>query len=585
MPDISLALALLRKPIDSAMEAATEQTKEVLSKLRTNYSLKRIYTKLNSSQRVRTIWNVDRSITISSFYHPAKITTKNGNIQITKLDELQSNHTVISGVVGQGKSILLRHLLGKEIRAGKTIPVFVELRRAPPLKSLDSYIQQAFIDLTDTSTSPQLFHFFALQGKISILLDGFDEVDPSRAEEFAATIDALAVRYPSVRIVVTTRPNSSLENSPLFEVVPLAPLDAQDLPGFFQKILSKDRPLAERIATALLNSNSVAKLASTPLLATLLTIVYRANQRIPTDFHEFYDELFQILLVRHDRAKSGYERRRRTKLSDREIQQVFEAFCYKTKADGPSSISKDRAVELAAASVSAQQLSCDASAFLEDIQKITCLLQNEGGQIEFLHQSVQEFFAARYIGSRPEEVSKKFYELALDATKWKQWEQVVRFLRQIDKYRSSKYFFIPVLDESLRKLNSHKINTSNEELRKLVSEKIGIIQMISADHGPSPRYFIHQTEIPRIYRIENIHSQIFLKFFGRSRLAGAEWMKCFDKTINRQFVSYNTIASHCNLNPVLDHILQEGTNEIRRELQEHLDRVLKFNESAGFMGL
>lgn len=52
------------------------------------------------------------------------------------------------------------------------------------------------------------------------------------------------------------------------------------------------------ITAALLQSNSVRAVASTPLLATLLTIVYRSTQRIPNDFSEFYDQLFQILLVK-----------------------------------------------------------------------------------------------------------------------------------------------------------------------------------------------------------------------------------------------------------------------------------------------
>lgn len=242
---------------------------------------------------------------------------------ISRIDEIPANSFIISGTVGQGKSIFLRYLLGKEIKSGSRVPVFVELRRTPP-SGLETYVQSVFDELLEVRGSPEIFQLFASSGRISILLDGFDEIDPDRVQEISGSIEHLAMQYPQARIVVTSRPNSGLENSPHFDVISLAPLDSSDFLGFFGKILPKDKNLAQRITDAILASpTQVASLAGTPLLATLLTIVYRANQKIPSDFAEFYEELFQILLIRHDRSKSGYERKRRTKISDREIQQIF----------------------------------------------------------------------------------------------------------------------------------------------------------------------------------------------------------------------------------------------------------------------
>lgn len=273
MPDISSTLVLLRKPIDAVAEAATDKTKEIVARLRAANSLKTIYQKLNATQKVKSIWNVDRAIAISSFYYPAKIRTKGGlTQQVTALDDFPSNQIILSGIVGQGKSILLRYLLGREMKSGKRIPLFVELRRIPPA-GLEAYLIQQFHALVEVWSEPKLFHYFATEGRLSLLLDGFDEVDPLRTQEIASAIDSIALQYPNIRVVVTSRPNSGIENSPLFDVIPLAPLNLHDLPYFFQKILSKDRALADRLTAAVQNSKSVQALASTPLLATLLTIV------------------------------------------------------------------------------------------------------------------------------------------------------------------------------------------------------------------------------------------------------------------------------------------------------------------------
>jgi hypothetical protein len=588
MPDISSTLVLLRKPIDAVAAAATDKTKEIVTRLRAGHALKTIYQKLSATQKVKSIWNVDRAITISSFYYPAKIRTKGGfTQQITELDEFPSNQIVLSGIVGQGKSILLRYLLGREMKSGKRLPLFIELRRVPPT-GLETYLIQQFHSLVEVWSEPKLFHVFATEGWLSLLLDGFDEIDPSRMQEIGSAIDSIALQYPNIRVEVTSRPNSGIENSPLFDVIPLAPLNLHDLPYFFQKILSKDRSLADRLTAAVQSSKSVQALASTPLLATLLTIVYRAHQRIPTDFPEFYEELFQILLVRHDRSKLGYERKRRTKLGDRDIQQVFEAFCFKTKADGTSSLPRARAVELASASIGSQQQNCDSTEFIEDILRITCLLQEEGGRIEFLHQSVQEFFGARYVASRPDEVAQRFYQLALGEGKWLQWDQVLRFLNQVDKYRASKYFFIPALESTLRELESVDNTATIERLRELVAKKIGVKQTVGKkDNLSSPvvKFFIHQTDARTLFRLDFVHSRLFNKFFGSENVATNAWQAHFDRTTDGQYLTYSQIAEVCMLNPALDSALFEAVDAIRQELIVHRNRVINYVASSAFMGI
>lgn len=588
MPDISSTLSLLRKPIDAVGEAATDKTKEIIARIRATQAVKTIYQKLNATQKVKSIWNVDRAIAISSFYFPAKVKTKSGfTQQLTSLDELPSNQVILSGIVGQGKSILLRYLLGREMRSGKRLPLFVELRRVPN-SGLENYLIQQFQSLVEVWSEPRLFHLFATEGRISLLLDGFDEVDTARSQEIASSIDSIALLYPNMRVVVTSRPNSGIENSPYFDVIPLATLSVYDLPDFFQKILSKDRSLAERLTAAVRNSRSVQELASTPLLATLLTIVYRAHQRIPTDFPEFYEELFQILLVRHDRSKLGYERKRRTKLGDREIQQVFEAFCFKSKADGTSSLLRPRAIELAAASVNTQQMSCNATDFLEDILKITCLLQEEGGRVEFLHQSVQEFFGARYVASRPDEVAQRFYQLALTKGDWKKWDQVLRFLNQVDKFRASKYFFIPILESTLQELDSVDTIASSGRLRESISDKIGVKQTISKPDGasnPIIKYYIHQPRERALFRLDQIHERLFDKFFGSGKLATNIWQKHFDQNTDGQFLTITQIAVLCNIEEALDTSLREAVTIIQNELISHRSRVANFVASSEFMGI
>lgn len=589
MPDITVALALLKKPIEAVGAIASGRAKEIIARIRASASLKTLYQKLNATQKVKTIWNVDRPIALSSFYYPAKIRTKSNIVQpLLRLDDLPSNAVVLSGIVGQGKSILLRYLLGKEIRCGERVPIFVELRRVPAT-GVEFFVRQAFADLLDVTGAPEVFELFASTGKISLLLDGFDEVDPDHTSEVATSIESLASRFPTMRIVVTSRPNSGIESSPHFDVVPIAQLAEQDFSGFFHKILPKDKALADRITQAVMGSPlQVRELASTPLLATLLTIVYRAHQRIPNDFAEFYDELFQILLVRHDRSKSGYERKRKTKLSDRDIQQAFEAFCFKCKAEKLSSVPRPKGLELAAASIATLNLNADEGHFLADIVKVTCLLQEEGGRLEFLHQSVQEFFSARYVSSRPDEIARSFYSLVLSRSQWQSWDQVLRFLAQIDRYRSSLYFFVPALDQTIRHLESQHRVASSPRLRNLISDIAGVTQSLSKSDGTpeqTPRYTIYLPNMQKRFRLDQVYTKLFSSFFGPRGGASGKWRQCFDGTTEGQKISYTQLAIRCGIEPLLDSTLESAIALLRGELADHQARVKLFNESKDFMGL
>lgn len=589
MPDISIALSLLKKPIEAVGTIATGKAKEHIAKLRATSSVKSLYQKLNATQKVKTIWNVDRALALASFYYPAKVKIREGIVQtLSRLDDLPSNAVVISGIIGQGKSILLRHLLGKEIRSGLRVPIHLELRRTPP-QGLESYVRQIFAELMETKGYPEIFDLFASSGKVSLLFDGFDEVDPERIPEVFSSIENLASTFPSARIVVTSRPNSGIETSPFFDVVPIAPLSEDDFSGFFQKILSRDKPLARRLTESVLNSPlQVRQLASTPLLATLLTIVYRANQKIPSDFSDFYGELFQILLVRHDRSKSGWERKRKTKLSDREIQQIFEAYSYKLKSEGASSVARGKALDVAAAALSAQGINADAGHFLTDVIKVTCLLQEEGGRIEFLHQSVQEYFAARYILGRPDDVAREFYSLVLSTRKWSSWDQVLRFLSQIDKYRASTYFYIPALTETLEYLESIESPAKPERLRQLVSEHVGIRQScLKTDGDPEvePKWTIVAfTRLP-YFRLTSIYSNIFETFFRGKNATRGKWRSGFDETTDGQQMTYSQIAAHCGIDATLDECLVSSVEKLRVELQEFKEQIDIFDNSRAFMGL
>ena len=330
MPDFSAAIALLKKPIEDAYNGASGAIRAKIAGVRAAKKMSALHNRLWQIQKVKTIWNPDRALSLGTIYHPVDVTIAREGFSVVKRvnssSDLLTSHCIIYGTAGQGKSILMKYLVGKEIRSGDTIPLLCELRNVS--NSLEEHLVEKFCLLLDVKQEQSVFDLFASRGKVAFLLDGFDEVDQGNVQSILLQIDSLSFKYPSARIIVTSRPNSECRTLVGFSSANIRPLGQQDLLPFFKKI-TRDADFSRRLVESIAASPiGIRELVTTPLLATLLAISYRAAHKIPIEFSEFYEELFQVLLVRHDTSKMGWRRKRQSGLTDRQVQQIFEAFCF-----------------------------------------------------------------------------------------------------------------------------------------------------------------------------------------------------------------------------------------------------------------
>lgn len=520
MPDFSVAIALLKKPIEDLYGLASDSMQKQISIIKAQGKVNNLHKRLWESQRVKTIWHTDKPLSLSSFFYPVSIksqeSAKHASIKITSLSNLPNKHTIIFGTVGQGKSILLRYLLGREIRSGVHIPLLCELRNIES-QSLINYLIERFSILLDLPQDENLFSFFASHGKIAFLLDGFDEINPDKVPKISQELEDLANKFNTCHIVITSRPDSECRYLTSFHTVKIQELTTSDLEPFYKKI-GHDAEFAKLLVSAINKSpTKIRELVSTPLLATLLAISYRAAHKIPLEFSEFYEELFQILLTRHDASKLGWQRNRKTKLNAREIQQIFETFCFATRRQKLVVIDHDTAVNISKGCLQDAGLTSDAQHVIDDIKRVTCLLLEEGKKFQFVHSSVQEFFAARYVKTRTEPVAASFYKQLTDKSMWIYWQEELLFLKQIDSYRSAKYFFMLDLEKTLKYLLNQNTLTPSEAAIKYL-EGMAVAKKMEERNG----VFIEKYNIQRIrgnnltYYLQILDSRVFTQLFSGS---------------------------------------------------------------------
>jgi hypothetical protein len=86
--------------------------------------------RIKAIEDVRTLWKPDGAISIREFFHPPKLMVDGKGMHIGRVSDLPSNAVVIQGIVGQGKSVLMRSLAIEEILSNdaKRLPIFLELK-------------------------------------------------------------------------------------------------------------------------------------------------------------------------------------------------------------------------------------------------------------------------------------------------------------------------------------------------------------------------------------------------------------------------------------------------------------------------
>jgi hypothetical protein len=326
-----------KKGLETIVEDIYKTSKGQLRMLFKRWKAKKnidvIYTKIKNIRKVKTILQPEKAIDLLKFYYPSKIIIDDERKTIQDISELQwDGNIIIKGTVGQGKSIFFRYLTSREMVKGKAVPLFVELRRIKKNESLVEHLIEEACSAGLKGLDKETLLWLAEHGKVILLLDGFDEVSEEQRTRLITEIERLAKKYDNMRILISSRPNSGIENSPLFGVYELAPFEENE----YEKaiVTMAEEGVAQNIIKAIRKSpDSVKQLLTTPLMVALLIVRHRIEQTIPENVIGFYKGLFGLLISRHDKMKGGYTRPRKSGLGDSTLEDIFEAICFLTRKE------------------------------------------------------------------------------------------------------------------------------------------------------------------------------------------------------------------------------------------------------------
>lgn len=227
----------------------------------------------------------------------------------------QLDHLVILGDPGSGKSTLLQYLMLAWAEATTSsdklvllieVEEYARLRKLGEVTSFIGYLHAGAV-VRWHFDEQQLTDWLHNHPSLA-LFDGLDEiVDPRLRDEVSVAIHRFADEYPRARVLVTSRRVEFRHHAwqaEGFRVFVLQELDDTQIADFlarWHRATYEDEVAASsrnaRLMAAMQQSSAIRRLASNPLLLTMMAILSRA-QELPRGRAQLYEQCVLLLLHR-----------------------------------------------------------------------------------------------------------------------------------------------------------------------------------------------------------------------------------------------------------------------------------------------
>ncbi|NVM29248.1 MAG: HEAT repeat domain-containing protein [Candidatus Helarchaeota archaeon] len=306
---------------------------------------------------------------------------------------------IILGNPGSGKTTLLKYFALRcckeniEQREKSQVPIYIVLHEfLESGKKLREYID----DVLTNYHFPQDQNFIENileKGKCIILLDGFDElVSKDNQENIAKKINKFLEKYPKNQIIVTSRFTGYQYELEGFNRFKILNFNDEQIREFVKNwFREKEHEKAKAMIRAIMKNERIRSLAKTPLLISIIAIIYEEDKELPQRRVELYERCIQVLLRRWD-----VQKRLRNLYESEKKEFILRKLAFYCHSNNKRTMTKSEIKKVMRKYFSQIQLKrVDEEPFLKEIwQRTHIIQQNTSNNYDFLILFFQEYFAS-----------------------------------------------------------------------------------------------------------------------------------------------------------------------------------------------
>jgi len=368
----------------------------------------------------------------------------------------KEKHIVILGQPGAGKSTLLDYLtlvftgqINHPLRAdlGNPVPVFVRLRDLGTQPLCQLIESPANVGLKKVPSG--YFERLLKAGKCVVLLDGLDEVlDEKIHKEVVKEIVSFSNQYPDNRIVVTCRVAGWRDQLPNFRQYNVQEFDRDDVRQFIgawyrevtrteevnklgvspkqdqireaeERAYQVSLKQAENLWGALLKNESLLRIARTPLILSLVTLVHKNRTAdLPKGRARLYRECLDILLDIWDSKDKGIVLPDAPSPNDKLF--VLKTIAFHYVEQGLLELDIDGLEKLVEPLLKSLTKPVSARSLIRQIyERSGVLVEQAIGKYGFAHRALHDYLAASHISEQSMDA------LLVDHAAEERWREVI----------------------------------------------------------------------------------------------------------------------------------------------------------------
>ena len=311
---------------------------------------------------------------------------------------------LITDTAGMGKSTIMRRMFidvvdncMKEIG----IPIYIELNRLKKSNSILDEIKKELSSLSEEFSNDLLLRLIQTGGFV-FFLDGYDEISIVDRNEVTSDIQTFISKAGIDNYyILTSRPDSSLSSFGDFQSFNIQSLKKEEAFELLKKYDLTDNAELSSKLIKLLESGQydvVDEYLINPLLVSLLFTAYDYNRSIPFEKHRFYGVVFEAYFEKHDFSKPMKSRDKFSGLNYDGFDRVLRYLGYDCLMKTGVKFSEDTILNsIREAKEFCGNLEFSESLFLKDLISSVPLFCKDGTDYKWVHKSLLEYFAARFI--------------------------------------------------------------------------------------------------------------------------------------------------------------------------------------------